>query len=363
MPEKLKALLATRAIESPPQEGGYVLLSDLAKDLANDSRITTAMFSATKNKLTYTASERVFTKPGWDSRIRLEFMLGLFKKAHKYDLVHTAHIPTSLNSVLMRLATSRARRAGTKFVQTVTGLPRTDIRIRELNKLLWGDFIVCQSQSVFDKVSQLHKPTALITPWPSYERIAYDETRRETMRDKHFPGVDNIVVFPGEFDRLGVDSSFSDCLQAFLQNTKNSVVVLACRFDRSGTGSLLASKFPKQVLSVGTTEEIIPLLEAADLTIYPVKKMDSKFQPPLVLIESLQLGTPILASTKVDIDRSVSDLVHLQNPDKGWRAFGLEMARIINMPKKQRTGLDASPFKRMVSAYRKIYLEATKSND
>lgn len=357
MARKISVLFASRAVESPPQEGGFVLLIDLAKKFTDGSRIAPATFSCT-DSVTDVATEKVFTRPGWSPLVRIEFLLGLLRKAHKYDIVHTAHIPTPQNSRLIRMATRRARRKGTRFIQTVTGLPNVDMSSEELDKLLWGDYVVCQSPKVLDKVRQVRDSSSLITPWPADNRVQYNPQRRASTRKTLFPETENIVVFPGEFDRLGVDSSFAECVRVFLQYTKNSVVVLACRFDKLGTGKIIKQQFPDKVVSVGETAQIIPLLEAADLTIYPAKKMNSKFQPPLVITESLQLGTPVLVSTAIDFDKSMPDRLQTQDLVKGWAAFGKKMARIINQSHKRQVS-GSTTFADMANAYRNIYLEVS----
>jgi glycosyltransferase involved in cell wall biosynthesis len=363
MNQKTSVLFASRAIESPPQEGGFVVLTDLARALTQDTRIAPSVFAATNHKIENIGTERVFSKPGWDPRVRAEFAHGLFRKAHKFDIVHTAHIPTRQNVLLMRAVTKRARRAGTRFVQTITGLPKVDIDLKELNGLLWGDRIVCQSQSVYDKVTQLRSAdtVSLIVPWPSSDRISYDEKRRAKTRQKLFPGIDKVVVFPGEFDRLGVDTSFAECLEAFFEQSKNSVVVLACRFDEMGTGKKLVEQFPGKVISLGTTTQIIPLLEAADLVIYPVKKMHSKFQPPLVLMEALQLGTPVLVSTLIDLPASTSSLLYSHDLGTGWTDFGVKLAHSVNTPIKRNSNSNHSSFSAMVKNYCDTYLAFSKN--
>ena len=346
-------LYATRAIESPPREGGFVLLSDLAQKTKDEKDIE-AFFFSSGSQVDSINTEQVFSKPGWNAKLRMEFLYGLFKTAHKYELVHTAHIPTKINTFLIKIATRRARKSGTKFIQTVTGLPDINVSAEALNGLLWGDHIVCQSKSIYDKVKSTRDSVSLITPWPATSRVAYSADRKRKTRQKLFPDFKNVIVFPGEFDRLGIDDSFSECIEELLKETENTVVVLACRFDKLGTGSKLAAKFPKNVLSVGSTKNILRLIEASDLTIYPVKKMDSKFQPPLVIIESLQLGTKTLVSDLIEVSEA-SDLLEYHSSSSSWTEIGNIMAKLINKGKQKNKDAHSDNYKKMTSAYIKIY--------
>ncbi len=351
---KIKTLFATRAIESPPREGGFVLLSDIAGSIVEDAAIEPFFFSATKQSKSKIGIEKVFSKPGWSKKTRLEFILGLRKSAHKYSVVHTAHIPTRQNVRLIKLATRQARRKGTKFVQTITGLPKLDISSQELNKLLWGDYIVCQSKTIFNQVRTLRDSASLISPWRPSSVVRYDDKHRAALKGKFYPDSKSIVVFPGEFDRLGVDKSFAECLKIFLEETTDSIVVLACRFDKKGTGKALADKFPGRVISLGETKQIMPLLEAADLVIYPTRKMDSKFQPPLVLVEAVQLGTPVLVSHMLDFSPSVQ-----ANVSNNWDDFANKMVDLINR-KIERPLVREDEFENMVKTYKTIYQNLAK---
>lgn len=345
----INVLFATRAIESPPHEGGFVLLKDIATSFANSTIIEPYFFSATITDSNL-QTKKIFSDIGWNTKQRNEFLRGIFKTAHLFDVVQTAHIPTKQNVLLIKLATKRARRQGTKFVQTITGLPKVDISQKELKKLLWGDHIVCQSEKTFQQVSKLHDHVSLICPWPPKKRIAYDAARRTKTRAQ-FLGAKHIVVFPGEFDRLGVDVSFAEALKLFLQKTPNSIVLLACRFDSRGTGKILAEKFPGRVFSVGQTSEIIPLLEAADLVIFPSKKMDSKFQPPLVITESLQLGTTVAISEQIDLSEAN---IFTADVSKNWIAFAEIMSTALKNQTIRAETTDKH-FQKMTADYQSIY--------
>ncbi|HEX5447770.1 MAG TPA: glycosyltransferase [Candidatus Saccharimonadales bacterium] len=360
MASKTKVLFATRAMESPPREGGFVLLSETATRLSGDKQVSPYMFSASTSAKNGVIPVKVFSKTGWSPRIKAEFMLGIFNSAQRFDIVHTAHIPTRQNVFMLKTLTRRARNSGTQFVQTITGLPSSAKTSGGLKELLWGDHIVCQSWETYARVRHLHRSVSLITPWASDKRVRYDARRRMATRKSLIPGKDKVVVFPGEFERLGVDETFGLCLEVFFKDNPDSLVVLACRFDKSGIGQRLSDRFPGRVVSVGETDGIIELLEAADLVIYPVRKMESKFQPPLVLIEALQLGTPVLASSLINIDPSVSGNLSLEQAVENWSSFATEMSRLVKKRHKRTAQDGIQHFQEMVGGYQQIYVEMHK---
>ena len=350
--KNIKLLLATRAMESPPYEGGFVLLSDIAGSVPIQTIFELSMFSVRKKSSTINA-ERVFSKTGWGNLSKLQFPIGLWRTAHKYRIVHTAHIPSKNNVQIIKFSITRARTNGTKFIQTITGLPRVDNE--GLKALLWGDSIVCQSPSVYERVCKISdKPVHLIIPWPSPKRLKFASINRQKTRNKFLRGKEHLVVFPGEFERMAIGTDFSECLKEFFILKPNSLVVLACRFDNIGVADRIVKKFPGQVVSLGQTSNIIDIIGAADLVLFPTKKMDEKFHPPLIIMEALSLGVPTLISDKIDLNESVSNLLKKISSEAGWKEFARVMHSTI-----ETTGFSGENstvrFDKMIKAYKKLY--------
>lgn len=357
MANKQQILLASRAVESPPQEGGFVLLRDIAETLAADDDISPVMLSMKKEVYGSIATEKVFSNTGWTRRLRLEFFIGLLRTGSKYPIVHMAHIPTVSNTRLVRRVAARAKKRGTLFVQTITGLPA--VSDADLKKLLWGDYIVCQSPAVLERVKSVGiTNTSLIVPWPSPVRVSASPARKLKTRKQYNISKGPLVVFPGEFERMGIGTDFSDCITQFLQDFPTATIVLACRFDTLGIGDAIAANLPDHVRSVGKTNDIIELMEAADLVIFPTKKMDSKFHPPLIITEALSLGTKVVVSDKIDIDPAVSPLLFKAISSDGWGSFTQTMTEALNSSKP--LGVPANGFALMYDAYRKIYINLLK---
>ncbi len=352
MTARSRILFASRAVESPPQEGGFVLLRDIASTFENNDAIQPVMLSCTKIPYTNIAVEKVFSKTGWDRLARFQFLIGLARKAHKYPVVHTAHIPTKSNVRMLQYATKRAQRSGTKFVQTITGLPK--VTDSELSRLIWGDYVVCQSPSAHKRISSLAGvPAACIVPWPSPDRVRRDEVRRAATRKRYAHDDGLLVVFPGEFERMGIGTDFSECIEALVALHPTIRIVLACRFDTLGIGDALQVLHPNNVLSVGKTNEMIELTEAADLVIFPTKKMDSKFHPPLIITEALSLGVPIVVSDKIDIAASTSPLIYKAKASATWQEFATTMNHAIQDTTGKNVAING--FEHMIKSYRAIY--------
>ncbi len=358
MAKKIKILLASRALESPPREGGFVILKDIANTL-DSARFIPYMLSMKNKTIGQIRPDRVFSAVGWDKIVKIQYLIAIMIRSSRYDVVHTAHIPTLFNSRIMRRITAYSHVRGTRFVQTVTGIPKVDEK--QLSKLLWGDYLVFQSPSAMARAKQVtSKPMELIVPWPSDNRVRYDPKRRTRTRKSLGISVDtNLVVFPGEFKRMGIDISFTDCINSFLEKCPNSKIIIACRFDFQNIGGEIASKFPDKVVSIGSASNIIELMEAADLVIFPAKKMHSKFHPPLIITEALTLGASVIVSDVVDIDIGISSRLTRLNKPVSWTEFGVEMYDALQ--KKSYKSKFNNPFQDMVKSYETIYLGVQKS--
>lgn len=324
-----RVLFATRPINQREPEGGLQLQRDLVDQISREGSLSPAVF-ATKFSATHDSETMVpiYSDDHWNRQRRLEFLAGTWKHHSNFDILHSAHVPTVANSLALTAIARRHRAAGNASVQTITALPQ---RERVTTAFLWGDTVVCQSKTALDRVLDAGANATLITPWPNPKRISYDEVRRQATRLERFANWDDIVLFPGEFDRLGVDRGFDQTIGRLLKRRPGTLVILACRFDTEGIGRWLEDRYPGKVLSLGLLRGgMTELLEAADLVIFPARRMTGKFQPPLVLLESLALGTPVYATEVVEMPEDSRMLVQLAPVSLPWVEHGDLIADVLD---------------------------------
>ena len=323
-----RILFASRPVEQLEPEGGLQLQRDLADAIAREGGLSPSVFSTDSSFWSEGINAvPVYTDDGWDFRRRLEFIAGVWRNHLRFDVLHTAHVPAPLNSKVLTVLAQRHRAAGKASVQTITGLPNGG-RIRATH--LWGDIVVCQATTTLDRAVDAGARATLITPWPSRYRVVHNEARRQATRADKFARWDEIVVFPGEFRRLGVDHCLGQMIDRIVKRRPATLVVLACRFDTEGIGRRLEDQNPGNVRSLGLVGGgMIELLEAADLVIFPARKMAGKFQPPLVLLESLALGTPVYATEAVELPQDHRLQIHRAPSTLPWIEHGDLIADIL----------------------------------
>lgn len=355
---EMRILFATRAMESAPTEGGFVLLSDLAHAMAKEPDVEVAMLAT--NQATRQGIECIdgFSSPGWSRMNAVEFAIAMLRFQSGFDVVHTAHAPTAVNSALMRKISLLGRRKGVHYLHTVTAVPSA--RPVSVQKLLWADTCVAQTGPVMNMLSFDNRPSAQIYPWPSPERVSYQAQRRQSTRGERFGDFEKVVVFPGEFFRLGIDASIGHCVSIILENVPRSCFVFACRHDTAGLGEQvfrdLHAKFSGRVFNVGEINWLIPLIEASDLVLFPAASMLGKFEPPLVLMEALTLGRSLLVSSNLSMPEG-SEIDNLVNrcEFQSWHEFGKRAVEILNAGTRG-APIPEEKFQETVSAYKRCYV-------
>lgn len=349
-----KLLFASRAYQSPHTEGGFVHLKDIAFRAAADEAFSPAFLSlAGRSDTTDIEMAGGFSRLGWGKRAAWEFTRALRSRQASAALVHTAHVPTGVNSRLLALISNAGRREGVRYVQTVTGLPRP----RGLHeRLFWGDAVTCLNSAATAVVSGFHHNVRTIAPVPGPDRLR----QRVTVPAEFRACVSGrrVVCFPVVLSRLG-DFPMSALSSNLLEEFPDVHLVFACRFGddrqlRSRFDSLL--KRHRERLSVlGAVDWILELFRFSKVVAYPVGDLDGKFNPPLVLLEAALLGAAVVTSSAIDLSESIGDGSAVRVTDASVRAWAVAIGEALAGPRNPEPSTNW--FERSYQAYRDLYME------
>lgn len=358
--KKIHVLFASRAYESPQSEGGFVLLRDLAREFSESKDFQATFFSAGAANDSGVEMLKIYQKVGWGDRCRLEFLLAILRHQSRFDIVHIAHVPTLINVKFMKFVSKLGKRSHVRYIQTITAIPKTPKET--LHQLFWGDKIICQTNETLETVLREGLDPVLISPRIPPARVRFDQVRRRQTRKFRFSSFSKVIVYPGEYDRLGIDETFSIFIRKVLSEIANSCVVLACRFDESRVGENIimdcSEDYPGRVFSMMEIDWIVDLLEAADLVVFPARSMEGKFQPPLVLLEALALGRKVLVSEAVDLPKHFhSHLVYRASAMNFLEFANAAINCIRDLPDEGPVSDSIYEFDDMVERYQEIYLE------
>ncbi len=235
-------------------------------------------------------------------------------------VVHYFFAPNPRTSTIARWV-RRLRRV--PAVQTVCSQPRAFAP-----NLFFGDRIVALSRWAATEIVRsgvapervVHVPPA-ITP-PAERTLA---AKREARARFGLPADSPLVLFPGDYEFGGAAQVVADAWPAVVARRRahlcfacRAKTVAAAEARRRIEADLLAAGVGDRATFVGETPFIHDLLAASDVVVLPASSMFAKMDIPLVLLEALALGVPIVIAD-VDPVREVLD------PDLGGADAGLRV--------------------------------------
>lgn len=295
----MRILFATRAWESPEIEGGYLLLKDIARQIALDDSADAEVcfFSLTAGRDDGVTLLPVLGATGWGSRQRLEFFLGLLRYLGDVDVVHFAHTPTALNALLIRFL--RRLFPSVTFVQTITGHSQPG-RVPGIR--YWGDAITSISPRVSGHLEGAHGIVAeTILPYPRPDRLERSAPLPDHLAASF--GSAPVVVFPIDVFRLNLRQFdvAALCGRLFQRDPEIRLVFLD-RFGQEETLRKLLTEMPgNRVFFLPVINFMAKLLQHASVVVLPMSDVDGKFNPPMVLLEALYFRRAIVCSNRIDL--------------------------------------------------------------
>ncbi len=295
-------LVVSKPLGPPWNDGSKNLARDLVEGLAElASRHRTTVFAprtldAAGPALGGTTTLRTAsTKLGPEVIARMLVTLATERRA---GLWHFFFAPNPRTSTVAR-ALARARRRPT--VQTVASAPP---READLASLLFGDRVVVLSRATelraleggFDRRRLLRIGATTRAPAPP------TPGELGLVRRQHALSTDRFVVcFPGDLEHgSGADLLLDACARA--QRRRELILVMACRAktprsrERRAELSVRAARAGVETRWVGETPMIHALLAASDLVALPTDTLYAKVDHPIVLLEAMHLGRPVLVT-------------------------------------------------------------------
>jgi glycosyltransferase involved in cell wall biosynthesis len=219
------------------------------------------------------------------------------------DLWHFVSVPDAASSMTARFARRARRVAGWKgpIVQTVAGAPRS---FDGVGRAIFGDAVVVLSEWMRGRLlgeGVSGQAMRVIPPCAAAPRDVTEDEKRAA-REKHGLGDGPIVVYPGDYDVSRGAETVARAVPTIRREVPGSLVVFAChaktrRAARAGERieSALRSAGLDDVTShLGEVDDMHALLAAATVVAFPVDDLYTKVDVPLVLLEALAMGVPMV---------------------------------------------------------------------
>jgi phosphatidylinositol alpha-1,6-mannosyltransferase len=345
-----RVLFVSKPIAPPWNDGSKNLVRDVASHLkrARPTVMSTPGAPAVGPRVTL---EPVFRDPG-----RFGSALGASARVVRrlatgdpHDLWHFVFAPTPVSSTVARTA-SRGRRAlgwRGKVVQTVASAPRS---FDGAPAWLFGDVVVALSEHTRGRLMGAGVGADRIRVIPPCVRAP--APRPHTLGSRMKVGVPEgpILLYPGDYEVSTGAQTVAAAAKAMLDAEPRATLVFACRkktpeadeAQRSVEKELARAGIANRTKHVGEITYMDELLAISSVVLFPVDDLFGKIDIPLVLLEAMALGVPIVlarggALEALDFARFVEPgdaaslakhvIELLKNPDAA-RALGAEGKRV-----------------------------------
>ncbi|MCA9642050.1 MAG: glycosyltransferase family 4 protein [Polyangiaceae bacterium] len=218
------------------------------------------------------------------------------------DVWHFVFAPNALSSGVGRVA---RRVRGIPTVQTVASPPQ---RFRGASEWLFGDIVVAQSTWTAKRLmAEARAPRVEVVP-PCVGAIAQvsREAQAEMRLELDVPASAPLFVYPGDWETSSGAEVVAEAAQELTRSVPDAFVVFACRQKSAAAKHIeLAMKRRLQTLRVrfaGELKSILPLIATSSAVLFPVDDLRGKVDLPIVLLEAMALGVPIVVASGGPLD-------------------------------------------------------------
>lgn len=248
---------------------------------------------------------QIYRGADWNIMQKTKLVLKLFillKRNPQIKIIHFIFVPTPFNTkILKNLIASFS----VKTVQTIACV--SEKNKERINPLLFADRLITYSRhsaAIFSGGDR--KKTLVIPPFIDFNEFTpIAENKKRELRMKYRLGrEEKIILYPGEYSRLNALPTLHQGFILIKSKIPNAKLLMACRL-KSREDQKIEKEFQSQIAKTGLTNSVAflgrvknmaEIYQLSDLTVFPVRSMEGKFDFPFVLLESLACGTPILTS-------------------------------------------------------------------
>ncbi len=336
-------LFVSKPVVPPWNDGSKNLVRDIASHLrrARPTVLTTpgaaSLGERVKGEAVYRSGGDFAPALSANARVLARLVTG---DAH--DVWHFVFAPNRASSSAARLA-SRVRRAtGWRghVVQTVASAPR---HFREAPRMLFGDEVIVLSEWMRARLIGAGAPSKNLRVIPpcaaAPARPSPDDVAK--LRGRYALGEGDLVVYPGDYEVSTGAMTVARAAGALLRAVPDATIVFACRSKTTGAGAAREAAIAEtagtpvagRVVHVGEIDDLHTLLGAASAVAFPVDDLYGKVDVPLVVIEALALGVPLVLARGGPLE-SVSEarFVEPAEPD----ALAEALADLLTHPEAAR---------------------------
>ncbi len=297
----MKILFVTRPICPPWDEASKNFVYNLAKNI-RDAQIYILTCQQNLGLEKNVHQEKIFKGSEFAFKEKFALIKYLFK-ASNFDIFHFTFTPTNLNSLIIK---NIIRNKKAKTIQTVATLREDLYSPSTIKKMLFSDIIVVYSEYASKKLKEFgFSNVRHVYPGIDLNEYQPKEKNSKLIERCNIKPEDFVLCFPGEYTRLGAIDDVIEAFHIFLKKFPRAKLLIACRIKNKED---LRKKYfiMKRVAKEGFSDKVNYLddqdykmsdvYNLADILLFPVRNLHGKFDIPLVLIEAMACGVPVIAS-------------------------------------------------------------------
>jgi phosphatidylinositol alpha-1,6-mannosyltransferase len=262
-------------------------------------------------------------------------------------------------------------------VQTIASPPRS---FEDVDRLLFGDHVVAQSRWTRDRVLSVfeRKGRALpfelsVIPPPVEPSIKRSPEQQEKSRAAlGIPKDAEVFVYPGDLETSRGAELSVELARLLPSRFSNAVLVIAYRRKTERADELARSLRerlnPKTTRLVSELPDVLGLIAGSAATLFPVDDLTGKVDLPIVLLESMVLGVPVVALGRGPLlDLEGAEQVETLDPavwlERLVRVASDAKARSACIERQRRAVRERYSAERVAAAYEELYLRLSSSRD
>jgi phosphatidylinositol alpha-1,6-mannosyltransferase len=301
-----RVLFVSKPIAPPWNDGSKNLVRDVAMNLvrAKPTVLSTRGAPALGGRV---AVEEVYTEPSrfapalaQNARVVRRLLGG-----DALDIWHFVFAPNPASSTVARTA-ARARRLlgwGGRVVQTIPSAPRD---FEGVPQWIFGDAVVAVSDWMRGRLmgAGVKKTVRVIPPCAAAPPTPTEDAKRAARAALGVPEGAPIVLYPGDYEVSRGAATVGRAASAITRAHPEARVVFACRAKTARShearaaleADLRAAGLHDRTRHAGEVKDMAALVASASVVAFPVDDLYGKVDVPLVLLEALALGVPLVVA-------------------------------------------------------------------
>ena len=265
----------------------------------------------------------------------------VFARLLRQDDTAVAHFflaPNRRATAAARLALAlRARRT----VQTVCSAPAS---FTDADRLLFADRVVVLSRHAerrFREAGVDPRRLRRIPPGIDMPPLPSRDQRREARLRHGIPADRPAVIYPGDYQFSRAAATFAAAVERLADLP--ATFVFACRVKQRASlaeeglirSRLAAAGLTPRVRMLREVSDMRSLLAACDLCVLPAETLYAKMDLPLVLLEALALGVPIVVADREPLVELLADDVGVGVPPCDPDALAAAVRALVTDPQRR----------------------------